>query len=102
MRARLHVLGLCLVMASCSGGIPALALVGCATQGAPRVQTKTVDIPVPVHCHPILGPEPAYADSDAALHAAPDIYQWVRAMAEGRLQRIQRDIEKSAALQACE
>jgi len=97
-----HALGLCLVLASCGGGVPALGLAGCATRGPERVVTQTVDVPVPVHCHPVLGPEPDYADSDAALKAAPDDVHWVADLLKGRLQRIQRDVEKSAALTACE
>jgi len=73
-----------------------LLLAGCATT-APRV-----DIPTPVACRPNLGPEPAYPDADAALQSAPDIFAQVKLLLEGRLLRIQRDIEKSAALQACE
>ena len=65
------------------------------------VQVRTVEIPTPVHCRPDLGPEPAYPDTDAALKAAPDLFARVRLLLAGRLMRIARDQEKSAALQAC-
>jgi hypothetical protein len=76
-----------------------LLLAGCAT--AP-IETQTVDVPIPVHCRPDLGPEPSYPDTDAALQAAPDLFVSVRLLLEGRLMRIQRDLEQSAALTACE
>jgi len=99
-------LSLLLLLSSCDLGtglpVGAIALLtGCATH-PPQVVTKEVDIPVPVHCAPKLGTEPDYLDSDAKLKAAPNIVAWAKALAEGRLQRIQRDVEKTAALTACE
>ena len=78
--------------------VPALLLVACA-----QVPLKVVNVPVatPVYCHPDLGPEPAYPDTDAALQATPDIFEAVKLLLKGRLMRIQRDAEKSSALQAC-
>lgn len=74
---------------------------GCATT-IPQ-PPKTVEVPVPVRCAPALGPEPAYPDTDAALKAkAGDPFAQVQLLTEGRLLRIQRDLEKSAALLACE
>jgi hypothetical protein len=77
----------------------ALALAGCAT--ADRVPA-TVDIPVPVHCNPAVGSEPIYPDTDAALRAAPSLFERVRLLVEGRLMRIQREAELNAAIKACE
>lgn len=74
-------------------------LFGCADVPVP----KEVDVPVPtpVYCTPNLGPEPAYPDTDEALKAAPNIFEAAKLLVEGRLMRIQRDTEKSAALKAC-
>jgi hypothetical protein len=77
-----------------------LALAGCASS-TPAIQIREVDVPTPVHCKPNLGPEPAYPDTDDALKAA-DLFGSVKLLLEGRLMRIQRDAEKSAALTACE
>jgi hypothetical protein len=76
----------------------------CATTGeppAPHVMVHTVPVPVPVRCTPNLGPEPLYPDTDAALRAAPNLFARVKLLVAGRLMRIQRDAEKTAALQAC-
>lgn len=74
-----------------------LILAGCATDGV----TAKLPVSVPIYCHPKLGPEPAYPDTDAALQSVPDIFEGVKLLLEGRLERIQRDKEKSAALDAC-
>ena len=80
-----------------------LALAACATTPpAPQIDTKTVQVAVPVACNPAIGPEPAYPDTDAALKAAPDVYQRVKLLVAGRLERIAREAELSAALSACE
>lgn len=91
MKPHFHALGLGLLLVSCATVVP-----------APQVVIKTIDVPVPVHCKPALGPDPVYADTDAALKAAPDLFGRVQLLVEGRIQRIQRDLEKSAALTACE
>ncbi len=85
-------------------GLLALALLsGCASGPAetPPVRVRTVEIPTPVRCRPQLGPEPDYPDTDAALRAAPDLFARVRLLLAGRLLRIARDEEKSAALAGC-
>ena len=73
----------------------------CASAPPPRIEVRPVAAPIPVRCTPNLGPEPAYPDTDAALQAAPDLFARVRLLVAGRLMRIARDAEKSAALQAC-
>ncbi|MDR3507603.1 MAG: hypothetical protein P4L64_06860 [Caulobacteraceae bacterium] len=79
-----------------------LALGACATAPPDRaVAVRTVEVPVAVRCQPNLGPEPAYPDTDEALKAAPDLFARVRLLLAGRLMRMGRDAEKSAALQAC-
>jgi hypothetical protein len=80
-----------------------LALAACATTPpAPRIVTKTVEVAVPVACKPAIGPAPTYPDTDAALKAAPDVYRRVRLLVAGRLERIAREAELTAALGACE
>jgi hypothetical protein len=74
----------------------AVCLGGCATSAPAQVI-----IPVAVQCKPDLGPEPAYADSDAAIAAETDPEKIVKLLLEGREQRIQRDREKTAALKGC-
>ncbi len=80
-----------------------LALTACATvPPTPQIVTKTVKVAVPVACKPALGAAPAYPDVDAALKAAPDVYQRVKLLVAGRLERIAREAELNAALAACE
>jgi len=88
--------------------ISLLALVSCAGRAGlappePVVQTKEVKIAVPVPCDALakLGPEPNYVDTDAALRAAPDIFEQARLLSKGRLQRIKRASEYIAARVAC-
>jgi hypothetical protein len=79
------------------------ALGACATTPpAPRIVTKTVQVAVPVACTPDIGAAPAYPDTDAALEAAPDVYQRVKLLVAGRLERIAREVQLAAALGACE
>ena len=80
-----------------------LALSACATTPpAPQIVTKTVQVAVPVACRPAIGAAPAYPDTDPALKAAPDVYQRVKLLVAGRLERIAREAELTAALSACE
>lgn len=88
--------------------ILSLALTGCAgraglTTPEPVVVTKTVNVAVPVPCAALakLGAEPDYADTDDAILAAPDIFEQVRILSKGRLQRIKRGSEYIAARVAC-
>jgi len=79
-----------------------LVLAACATTPpTPRIVTKTVQVAVPVSCKPAIAPAPAYPDTDAALKAAPDVFQRVRLLVAGRLERIAREAELNAALDAC-
>lgn len=80
----------CLVLAACS-----------ATAPEPRIETKIVEVAVPVPCKPNLGPDPVYPDTDEALRSAPNLFERVKLLAAGRLMRIARDAEKSAALDKC-
>lgn len=80
-----------------------LLLVGCAAKPEPveRVVIKEVKVGVPVACDVKLGPEPDYPDTEAAILAAPNIFERAKLLVVGRLLRIQRDLEKSAALVGC-
>lgn len=75
----------------------AIFLGGCTTVPS----RYEVPVPTPVYCKPKLGPDPAYPDTDAALKAGTDIFAEVQLLLEGRDERIQRDKEKQAALDAC-
>ncbi|QUD88064.1 hypothetical protein [Phenylobacterium montanum] len=78
-------------------------LAGCASTPdvAPPSVMHTVEVPTPVRCRPDLGPEPDYPDTDEALRAAPDLFSRVRLLLAGRMLRIARDQQKTAALAAC-
>lgn len=82
---------ICVGLAACAGG-PA---------PQPRLVTLTAPVAVPVRCRPDLGVEPAYPDTDAAIRAAPGLYERVRLLVAGRLLRIARDAQKTAALAQC-
>jgi hypothetical protein len=82
----------------------ALGLAGCGTAGKPMpdptIQTKAVNMTVAVRCDPDVGPAPDYPDTDAALKT-PDDLQWGKLMIAGRILRIAREAQLSAALAAC-
>ena len=87
-----------------AAGLAVLAFVSGCASAPPQpqsIQVRTVELPTPVRCRPELGPEPDYPDTDAALRAAPDLFARVGLLLAGRLLRIARDQEKSAALAAC-
>ncbi len=85
-----------LVLSSCAGRAG-------LTPPEPVVQIKTVNVATPVPCGAMakLGSEPDYADTDAAVRAAPDIFEQARILAKGRLQRVKRLGEYAAARVAC-
>jgi hypothetical protein len=84
----------------CIGFCAILMLAGCATT-EPRIEVRTVQVPVPVPCAADPGPGPVYADSDAALREAPDLFARVQLLVAGRLQRIAREGELKAANAGC-
>lgn len=81
----------------------------------PIIMTQIVEVPVPVRCNAKeqLGAEPAYVDTDEAIRATPfpnpmteaellsNWFYHTKLLTAGRLQRIQRDREKTAAIEAC-
>jgi hypothetical protein len=93
------------------GGLAAIAVIclalsGCASKpdltDVSSIEVKTADVAVTTKCVPDkLGPDPQYADSPEAVRAAANVYERVKLILAGRLQRIERDKEKSAALAAC-
>ena len=85
----------------------ALALAGCATTQAPPpepvIRTVEVKVPTPVPCKAIeeLGAEPVYADTDAALAAAPGLFDRTKLLLQGRAQRAARLGQYLAAKMSC-
>lgn len=86
----------------------ALALVACGQKEPirppePIVEVKEVLVPTPVACKALAdaGPTPSYPDTDAAIQAAPDIWELGKLYAKGRLLRIQRAARLEAARLAC-
>lgn len=86
-----------LILAAC------LALTACAhTQPAePVTVVQRVEIPVSTPCKVDIGPDPQYPDTDEALRSAPGLFERVQLLVAGRLLRIARDLEKTAALRGC-
>lgn len=84
-----------------------LALSACAATPAERpepiIRTVEVKVPVVQPCPALeaLGPSPEYPDSDAALTAAPNLYERVKLLIAGRLLRMTREANMSAIVQAC-
>ena len=69
----------------------------------PRIQTVEVKVAVPVECEALtrLGPEPDYPDSDAELKAAPDLFERVKLLLQGRYLRLARLAQYEAARASC-
>jgi len=79
----------------------AMAVAGCASTAPPRIEIVEVLKPVPVPCAADPGPKPDYADTDAALAAAPNVFAGVQLLKAGRLQRQARERQLEAALAGC-
>jgi hypothetical protein len=97
----------------------ALTLAACQSTPSvppePIIKTQIVEVPVPVRCNAKeqLGAEPDYADNDEAIRSTPfpnpmteaellaNWFYHTKILTAGRLQRIQRDREKTAAIEAC-
>lgn len=86
--------------------LAALALAACHGRPEPQipairvVETK-VAVPVPCPALEALGDEPAYPDSDEAVSKATSLGELAALYAMGRLKRIQRLAEYTAAKGAC-
>lgn len=81
-----------------------VTLTSCATAGgpAPKIVVQRVEVPVAVACAAPLPPEPAYADTGPALKAAPDLFEQVKLLLAGRLQRIAYAGELKASRAGCD
>lgn len=84
--------------------LPACATLNRSSDVPPAVETVEVKVAVPVPCKALgkLGPEPAYVDTDGALHTAVNIFEQVKLLLAGRDQRRQRLNEYTQARAACE
>lgn len=82
-------------------GVLCSALAACAHAPEPRIVTREVKVPVAVPCAVDPGPDPAFSDTPEALRAALDIYELVRLLLAGRLQRDARIVELKAASAGC-
>jgi hypothetical protein len=78
-----------------------LALSACAHRPEPRIETVEVPVPIAVKCAADPGPTPTYPDSDAALRAAPNIFERTKLLLAGRKLRIGREGELEAAVSGC-
>lgn len=77
-------------------------LSACATPPGPdRVSVQTVYVPTPVPCASRAPPAPIYPDTDAAIRAAPNIYERAKLYAIGRQLRIARLSVVEAANSGC-
>lgn len=76
-----------------------LVLGACASRR--DLPPRIVEVPVAVPCRTTLGVEPEWPDSDRALRSAPDLFSRVQLLAAGRLLRMARLRELSAALKGC-
>lgn len=90
----------------CAAPALALAVTACATAQSlpePVVRTVTVKVATPVPCPALeaLGEEPPYPDTDEAVAATTTIGQVAALYVKGRLMRVQRLAEYSAARAAC-
>lgn len=89
---RLILFTLAFALAACGGERPPVE---------PIVRTVRVEVPVPTSCALKVGPRPDYPDGDAALAAAPDLFERVKLLLAGRGMRQSREAELEAALAPC-
>jgi len=78
-----------------------LCLTGCAAKPEPKIEIRTVNIPVAVPCKVDIGEKPKYPDTDEALISASNILERAMLVMAGRILRIQREIELEAAINGC-
>lgn len=81
--------------------VVALTLSACAHTPEPKIVTKEVLVPVIQKCATDPGNRPTYLDTPAALKGAQDIFEQVKLLLAGRLQRQSREAELEAALAGC-
>lgn len=82
-----------------------LLLAGCAAQAPPEpiIITKEVKVAVPVQCSALesIGAEPDYPDTDQALAAAPNLFERVKLLLQGRIMRADRLAQYHVAKVTC-
>lgn len=78
----------------------ACLLSACATAGEPRVEVRTVKVPVAVACAVKPPERPTFAADGLDLSA--DIFAKVRALLTEREQRKAYEADQQAALKACQ
>lgn len=78
-----------------------LTLTACAS-APPRVEVRTVTVQVPVAVPCVVDvPAPVYSDTDEALLAASDLFERVKILLAGRVERDAHDNVETAARAAC-
>lgn len=90
------LLGLFVALAGCGGHVP-------TPPPEPVVRTVTVQVPVNVPCPALeqLGEEPSYPDTPAALNSVANIFERVKLLLQGRVQRDARLQQYTAAKRSC-
>jgi hypothetical protein len=81
-----------------------LCVYGCAAPVQPPLPPITIKVPVAVACikdHSALA-APNFPDTDAALKAAPNVFERVKLIVSGRLLRMAYEVKLEAALSGCE
>jgi hypothetical protein len=83
----------------------AALLAACATPknaSAPdKVVVQQSKVAVAVACSADTGSQPAFADTTAAIRAAPNVFERAKLYAAGRQQRIARDAKLQAGNAGC-
>ena len=80
----------------------ALLTINACASAPPRVEVRTVTVQVPVAVPCVVDvPAPVYSDTDEALLAAPDLFERVKLLLAGRIERAAHDNVETAARAAC-
>lgn len=80
----------------------ALLTLGACASAPPRVDVRTVTVQVPVAVPCVVDvPAPVYSDTDEALLAAPDLFERVKMLLAGRVERDAHAEVMTAARAAC-
>lgn len=74
-------------------------LTACST--TPQIVTKTVEMPVPVHCTPKLSPKPIFPDTARNLRKQKNIFGRTKLLLAGRKLRDARILELKVAVDGC-
>lgn len=79
----------------------AFAVLAACAAASPSTAPRVALTPVPVTCAVDPGAPPDFPDTEAAIRAAPDIFERAKLYAAGRLLRIGWEARLSAALAGC-